>query len=305
MFPWTLLVCSVTLFHDAVSFVPFNKRSQQYSTDSLQYTPMQIDCIDMRSVPGDYYYESEEKYEVCGFYIIAEADRLVEIEITEINVNCDEDNALALVDGWELQGEYFPSPFDHKRPLEERYQTLCGNSKPHKKYISSQNVALIQFLIPSPGQSFKVKVRFIPNSRPCNVVATMEFGILTLKNYGERANCSISIIYPEKIYLVDVDVGVSSEQPSVKPTSGLSVQCSANGKPDYVELLYGDGLDTDLMGRKMAFCGLRATAAKRGIPMGCQHSVVRLVSSGSFYNSITFSFQAMTPDEIYASTDIC
>jgi hypothetical protein len=46
-----------------------------------------------------------------------------------------------------MNGEFFPSPEDHQRSLEERYHQYCGLHKPSKVYMASQNVALIQHLI--------------------------------------------------------------------------------------------------------------------------------------------------------------
>ncbi|KAH3741431.1 hypothetical protein DPMN_048156 [Dreissena polymorpha] len=50
----------------------------------------------------------------------------------------------------------------------------------------------------------------------------LEFGTLTMKNYGLRRNCSVSIIYPEQIQLVNVDVGVTSESSVYEAEVGLS-----------------------------------------------------------------------------------
>lgn len=36
-------------------------------------------------------------------------------------------------------------------------------------------------------------------------------GLYTVKNYGLKRNCSISIIYPERIQLLSVDVGVTGQ----------------------------------------------------------------------------------------------
>lgn len=43
----------------------------------------------------------------------------------------------------------------------------------------------------------------------CNVVSMFKRGLYTVKNYGLKRNCSISIIYPERIQLLSVDVGVT------------------------------------------------------------------------------------------------
>ena len=49
-----------------------------------------------------------------------------------------------------------------------------------------------------------------------------ENGILTMKNYGARRNCTVSIIYPSKIEALNVDVGVTAERRVVEAEIGLS-----------------------------------------------------------------------------------
>ena len=49
-----------------------------------------------------------------------------------------------------------------------------------------------------------------------------ENGILTMKNYGERRNCTVSIIYPSKIEGLNVDVGVTAERREVEAETGLT-----------------------------------------------------------------------------------
>lgn len=61
----------------------------------------------------------------------------------------------------------------------------------------------------------KFLVRFIDkwinslNFTACNIVSMFKRGLYTVKNYGIRRNCSVSIIYPERIQLLSVDVGVT------------------------------------------------------------------------------------------------
>lgn len=72
------------------------------------------------------------------------------------------------VDGWELNGEYFPSVHEHRLPLEERVSEFCvedrrypyRNSK--RTFRSSQNAALLQYRIPKHG-SFMISVKFHSN----------------------------------------------------------------------------------------------------------------------------------------------
>ena len=53
-------------------------------------------------------------------------------------------------------------------------------------------------------------------------MSSTESGIHTLKNYGSRRNCSISIIYPETVELASVDVGVTSKETVVVADYGIS-----------------------------------------------------------------------------------
>jgi len=47
-----------------------------------------------------------------------------------------------------------------------------------------------------------------------------------MKNYGLRRNCTTSIISPEQINLLSVDVGVSSEASVLEAEIGLTNQVS-------------------------------------------------------------------------------
>ena len=70
-----------------------------------------------------------------------------------------------MFDGWELNGELFPDSFDHELTMAERYKTYCSQHKPTKVLLSSQNVALIQFRLPEPGEGFKAIINFKSNSK--------------------------------------------------------------------------------------------------------------------------------------------
>ena len=69
-----------------------------------------------------------------------------------------------MFDGWELNGNVFPGPEDHHMSLEERSSALCSASAVTTKFISSQNAALVSFNIPTPGQGFKIRVKYHPNT---------------------------------------------------------------------------------------------------------------------------------------------
>ena len=68
-----------------------------------------------------------------------------------------------MVDGWELNGEFFPSPEDHHLPLEQRIKSECGSHQTSSRYLSSQNAALIQYRVPRLGQGFSLRVNYVKN----------------------------------------------------------------------------------------------------------------------------------------------
>ncbi|XP_052241654.1 corticotropin-releasing factor-binding protein-like isoform X1 [Dreissena polymorpha] len=253
----------------------------------------QIGCTHMESFPGEYQYVSDGTSAVCGLYLIGQPDQIVQVTFEDLNVNCHTGGAVAFFDGWELQHELFPSEFDHPLGFNERYHMFCnGGAVPMKMFTSSQNVAMLHFLVKEVGEGFKIKVNFLPSPQPCNAVAMLEFGTLTMKNYGLRRNCSVSIIYPEQIQLVNVDVGVTSESSVYEAEVGLSdKQCLKYGGGDYVQLLNGNGLDTTIMRTKGILCGMDSKNEKEAnFVLSCQHSVVRMVSSGEFHNTVTFMY---------------
>lgn len=137
-----------------------------------------MDCIFVRSEDGAYnFYSNKNHTETCALYIIADSNQLVELEFQEFNVSCGDWNSaypknnqslVSIVDGWELNGQFFPSNLDHRLKKAERYKELCLN-RTHglvgQKFRLSQNVGLIQFRILNPFEGFKVRVKFIDNPK--------------------------------------------------------------------------------------------------------------------------------------------
>ncbi|XP_062620900.1 corticotropin-releasing factor-binding protein-like, partial [Saccostrea cucullata] len=144
---------------------PFHKRSVVYKSDLLGKRPRRsnevIDCISMASTEGDFTYRSDGLTSVCGIYFISPPESLIEIEFSSFNINCKSGLAV-VVDGWEMNQQFFPSPEDHDKTIDDRLENLCGQ-RPSKTFVSSQNVALIQHLIAMPGEGFTVRVRFRKN----------------------------------------------------------------------------------------------------------------------------------------------
>lgn len=71
-----------------------------------------------------------------------------------------------IIDGWELNGEVFPSESDHPLPIKERVNEFCGKNRWYKKtFKTSQNAALLQYRIPATGKGFVVSAKYPKNPR--------------------------------------------------------------------------------------------------------------------------------------------
>lgn len=283
--------------------LPMQKRSP--SKRNARSSATVVQCMDMHSFAGEYKFAADGTGSVCGLYLISLPEKLIELEFLEFDVGCEAGGLVALVDGWEMNGQFFPPPSDHHLSLDERYMTYCGQSKPRKILVSSQNVLLIQNRIPVAGQGFTIKVNFIDNPQPCNAVSMFTQGVYTLKNFGQRRNCSISIIYPEVVHLVSVDVGVTAKMNEIDSDIGLSEQCLNRMGSDYVEVSGGNGFEHDTRNRRELVCGLNAGAERRGIPVACTNTVVRLVSSGEYFNTVTFVYTQPSQQDVMQDEGSC
>lgn len=145
-----------------------------------------------------------------------------------------------MVDGWELNGEFFPSPEDHQLPLDQRVQSECGSHQVMRRYLSSQNAALVQYRVPRLGQGFSLRVNYVKNPQrnlphfnirsqlvnrvietiycddgfmlACNILVEGTSYVYTLSNHGRRLNCSVTTLFPASISLVSLDVGFTNQR---------------------------------------------------------------------------------------------
>nr|CAH7717882.1 unnamed protein product [Callosobruchus chinensis] len=231
------------------------------------------DCIYMSSEEGDYFHKATgADGTVCGAYIFTEPDQNIEIYINYMNVPCENGGLVVVVDGWELNGEFFPSPEDHPRPMRTRLTELCGQKKIKKVFVSSQNVALIQYRMPARGSSFSFYVRFIKNPNPCNILFQTD-DVYTLRNYGRKSNCSLSTLFPATVTVAALDVGLVpvgglSTGPRraaiIELETGIVHKCQTRGLEDYVQIGGSAGLDNNNLMVADTVCGL---ASKPGNPI--------------------------------------
>jgi len=243
-----------------------------------------------------WYFRSKGDEETCGLYIVGEPSTMIEVTILELDVECS--NGLVMVfDGWELNGNVFPSPLDHEQPLEDRSTTHCNQQKSQQVFVSGQNAALVSYKIPSPGQGFKVQIKAVNNPDPCNILMSDLFGYFTLQNQGKARNCSLTtLLFPANFALLALDVGEPHR--AKRGQDSVQTQCSEHGWVDYIELGGSTELESDHLLTSETICGYKSQPIEKGLTVLCGSSTVRLVSSGTFHNSVSVYVKAASDEDL-------
>ncbi|GFG28956.1 hypothetical protein Cfor_00358, partial [Coptotermes formosanus] len=114
--------------------------------------------------------------------------------------------------------QFFLSPEDHLKPLNQRYREFCGQHKVKEVLESSQNSGLIQYRVPGQGKGFSFTVRFPRNPThknncpfniaACNILLEGKADVYTLRNYRKRVNCSLTTLYPASMKVLSLNVGL-------------------------------------------------------------------------------------------------
>uniref|UniRef100_A0A3B5BDJ5 Corticotropin-releasing factor-binding protein n=1 Tax=Stegastes partitus TaxID=144197 RepID=A0A3B5BDJ5_9TELE len=245
-------------------------------------------CLDMLATDGYFTFVASRPQLACAAFIIAEPSEVISLELTDVSIDCGAGDFIKMFDGWVLKGEKFPSSQDHPLPLHQRYTDYCASTALGATSRSSQNVAMIFFRIHSPDSGFTLAVKKQHNPFPCNIMSQSPEGSFTMVMPHQRRNCSFSIIYPVEIRLTELSLG--HENNPLQLWSG----CSGSG--DYVELLGGNGVDTSKMFPVADLCFSHSGLAQMKI--GCDNSVVRLVSSGNFVNRVSFQYRLLENNEL-------
>lgn len=262
-------------------------------------------CVTVESNEGHYFYKAaNENNEVCGLFFFTEPDRTVEVYFNYLDVSCDDGGLVSFVDGWELNGQYFPGISDHPKPLENRFTEFCGTRKPKQVFKSSQNAALIQYKVPKKANGFSITVRFPKNRMPCNVLLQDTQGIYTLRNYGKKVNCSITALFPAVTTPLSVSVGVAGNRAGVELETGIIHKCQKRGLDDYVQIGGSFGLDNSDLFVVESICGINSKPGPEQI-LFCETTTVRLVSSGAYDNSVTMSLRKAVEDDISPAATLC
>ncbi|XP_061394314.1 corticotropin-releasing factor-binding protein [Musca vetustissima] len=323
-FSLSIIVLSVTAWPSVIkrTFDLYPPNPSPYELHTI------TDCMHVASEPGDYAFKKlpprpataataalfgntddtaailqlEESLQVCGLYVIGEPDTIVEITMKYYDVNCETGALMAFVDGWELNGEYFPSLRDHHRSLEDRVQEFCNNYKQwprlsgKKFFRSSQNAALLQYRIPVKG-SFIANVRFHKITQPCNILVQDIDALYTIANYGHNRNCTISALFPAVVSVANLKIGGKAVRQD-KPNYDCGMFA------DRLEVGGSSGLDSTGMEKSSEICGL-ATEPGPEQAIFCGVTTLRLVSTGRFQNQAAVMIRKADEHDLDKATLIC
>uniref|UniRef100_A0A182QX55 Corticotropin-releasing factor-binding protein n=1 Tax=Anopheles farauti TaxID=69004 RepID=A0A182QX55_9DIPT len=248
---------------------------------------------------------------VCGIYFVADPDQTIEVTMKQVNVDCRTGGLMAFVDGWELNGQYFPGEQDHEKPLGLRVQEFCAEQPAGQRWLgkprpgeaggawvfrSSQNAALVQYRIPERG-SFVLSARFHHNPKPCNIMAEGLAPYYMLRNYGQRRNCTLTALFPAVVSVIAQEVGEIND--SVRYCERVHVD-------DKLEIGGSVGLDPSYqLVRASTICGRSRGRMDLEQTILCGTTSVRLISSGRYNNQAMVTMRMADESDLRMATVIC
>ncbi|KYN14986.1 PREDICTED: corticotropin-releasing factor-binding protein [Trachymyrmex cornetzi] len=316
----TIIVVVGTTFHVAKAAISNDRRQQQITDEAVanilayeagaksslevpreHYRPI-TDCMFVTSESGPFSYISPtDDDNVCGIYFLTDPDRVVEIHFHSFDVPCDHRGLLAVIDGWEMNGEVFPSENDHSLSMKERTNEFCGKNKWYRRtFTSSQNAALLQYRVPLRGKGFVISARYQKNPRPCNVLSVSTTDPFTLRNYGRRINCTLMAVYPGVVQIIALGIGGSSHGIVHTTETGTLHKCNAGSPRDQVQIGGSRGFDTIKLDVIDSICGIDSKPDIKELVV-YDVTVVRLLSSGYYDNSVTVAISPIVDNSLLDS----
>ena len=141
-------------------------------------------------------------------------------------------------------------------------------------------------------------------SPACNILMSEMAGLFTLENRGEARNCSLTtLLFPANFELRKVAVGGGGAGAGRHRRSGGQSGLTTNCAPDFVELGGSSELDSSQLTTSQTLCGEQNQPGK-ALTVLCGSSTVRLVSSGSFHNSVVVLVKAATNEDLNYETNL-
>ncbi|KAM9841436.1 corticotropin-releasing factor-binding protein isoform 2-T2 [Aulostomus maculatus] len=268
----------------------FNSELKRETPEEFMYR-RPLRCLDMVAVEGRFTFTAERPQLSCAAFFTAEPNEVISVEYDNVDIDCEGGDFITVFDGWVMKGEKFPSSQDHPLALYERYVDYCDSGSLRRTVRSSQNVAMVFFRIHNAGSSFTLTVRKLVNPFPCNVISQAPEGSYTMVNPQQHRNCSFSIIYPVEIDISEFSLGHHDYNNFPKRSAP---GCAESG--DFVQLLGGNGIDTSKLLPISDLCV--SFTGPTHMKVGCDNTVVRMVSSGRFVSRVSFSYRLLDSQDL-------
>ncbi|BES95911.1 corticotropin releasing hormone Hypothetical protein protein [Nesidiocoris tenuis] len=124
----------------------------------------------------------------------------------------------------------------------------------------------------------------------------------TLRNYGRTSNCSLTALFPVRVSLLTLSVGVTMTGSNFKVETGTMKKCLETGHKDYLEVSGGTDFAVPRVLTGGNLCGLDSYPGHISETILCGVSSVTLVSSGEYDNSATVAVRQATEEDILSPT---
>ncbi|KAF4526472.1 hypothetical protein B566_EDAN015134 [Ephemera danica] len=138
----------------------------------------------------------------------------------------------------------------------------------------------------------------LSNVPACNILLEGSADVYTLRNYGKPVNCSLATLFPAKVTVLSLSVGMTSAKRNMALETGTIHKCEKRGLPDFVEVGGAEGLDTRSLTVADSICGLDSRPGSTEETILCGVTAVRLVSSGGFDNAVTVALRPASEEDV-------
>ncbi|CAG0900200.1 unnamed protein product [Darwinula stevensoni] len=187
----------------------------------------------------------------CALYVVLGSQQSVVIHLEYVYAPCHQGNLVNMIDGWEMDGEYFPSVAEHGTPMSDRVLAVCGERAREETLLAGQNAGQVSYRLPSEDARVVVRVLALREPDPCNVLVLGGEGELVgIGNGGKRRNCTVVTLFPATFLLSLVKAGPMKAGPGEHLP--LSHKC---GSGDRIEVRGSSGLESESL-LFASVCGL-------------------------------------------------
>ncbi|NXD73056.1 CRHBP protein, partial [Eolophus roseicapillus] len=237
-------------------------------------------CIDMLSIEGQFTFTADQPQLHCATFFIGEPEELIMIDYDFVNIDCKGGDFLKVRSWQVLLRVTFPT-----------CQTCATRGRSRRTRVCMSVCLFLCVEQALPNCSVLLKVQHFaagssdctsnsytfPCAAACNVISQTPSGRFTMVIPHQHRNCSFSIIYPVVIKISDLILG---------HLNGLFLKVSC---------LFPKKLLPSAMFPLADLCHSFHGSAQMKI--GCDNTVLRMVSSGKHINRVTFEYHQINLQE--------